>query len=195
MIRQNQMLSSERMLSYYPEVIKQLLEFQGLIDTEGVEIDNIQSEFDVILNDAYLRTMSDERIVEWEKALGIPINPDESSEDRRDVIIARIRGQGKLNTALINNIVNAFTGGTAECYFDDSTLYVDITPPPDHKEYKFDNVERELAKKIPAHIALIVRRDYSTWGEITDKFIDWEAVMNSFATWEELASYVLPEEG
>ena len=185
-------ISGERMLNYYPEVIQRLIEFQALIKSEGFEVDFIHNDIELILNEAYLTTMGENRIVEWEKALGIPINNDDSLEDRRDVIIARIRGQGKLNTALINAIVSAFTNGVAESYFQDSVLYVNITPPPDNKQYKFENVERELMKKIPAHIGLSVKRDYATWGEVKTNFGSW-AIVSQRSDWDSLKAYIAPQ--
>ena len=183
----------ERMTNYYPEVIKRLLEFQGIIDGEYHEFELLGECGDRIINDAYLLTMTEDRISEWEKALEIAVTEGDTLQDRREVIIARIRGQGKLNTALINSIVSAFTNGTAESWFEDSVLHVDITPPPNNKQFKFPNVERELMKKIPAHLGLMVRRNYATWGEIADNFTDWNDVMNSFVNWEEVATYVAPE--
>ncbi len=184
--------SGERMRQYYPEAIQRILEFQALIRSEGYEVDFLKSGVSLCVNEAYLTTMGEDRIAEWEKALGIAPSEDETIQDRRDVIIARIRGQGKLNTALINSIVGAFTEGTADSYIRDSVLYVDITPPPNNKQYKFENVEGEISKKIPAHLGLSVRRNYATWGEVKENFADWNAV-KSLNSWEELMLYIAPQ--
>lgn len=185
-------VSGKRMIDYYPEAIQRILEFQALINSEGYEVDFLKSGVSICVNEAYLTTMSEERISEWEKVLGISNIGDESIEDRRDVIIARIRGQGKLNTTLINSIVNAFTKGTAQSYIKDSVLYVKVTPPPNNKQYRFENVAKEIGKKIPAHLGLSVKRNYSTWGEIAENFSDWAAV-NSLGSWEDLSLYISPQ--
>lgn len=125
------------------------------------------------------------------KILNIAPLADSSLDDRRDTIIARIRGQGKLNTALISSIVNAFTGGTANSYIEDSVLYVEITPPPNNKQYQFANVEQELKKKAPAHLGLNVSRHYSTWGQIKEKFANWDAIKSTFTDWEEVKLYIV----
>lgn len=185
-------VSGDRMLDYYPKAIQQILEFQALINTEGFEVDFLSDEINVSVNEAYLSTMGEDRIVSWEKLLGIIHGADETLTDRRDTIIARIRGQGKLNTTLINSIVGAFTGGTAISYIKDSVLYVKITPPPDNKQYKFNNVVQELSKKIPAHLGIAVTRNYATWGEIRDNFADWNAI-NQLTSWEDLMIYIAPD--
>ena len=185
-------INGERMLTYWPQAIRQILEFQALIRAEGFEIDFLSGDIEVSVNEAYLTTMGESRVAEWEKALGIITSNDETLQDRRDTIIARIRGQGKLNTALINAIVSAFTGGTAISYVENSVLYVKITPPPGNKQYKFENVKRELEKKVPAHLGLVVIRNYATWGEVKDNYADWNAI-NQLSNWEELKLWIAPQ--
>lgn len=185
-------VSGERMLNYYPQVIQQILEFQAIIKSEGFEIDFLKSDVQLIVNEAYLTTMGEERVASWEKALGIYYSTDDTLQDRRDAVIARIRGQGKLNTALINAIVGAFTGGTAISYIENSVLYVKITPPPTNKQYKFENVRRELANKVPAHLGLEVIRNYATWEEVRDNYSDWNAI-KQLTSWEELILWIAPQ--
>jgi len=185
-------VSGDRMINYYPQVIRQILEFQAFIKAEGFEVDFLKNAIEICVNEAYLTTMSEERIAQWEKALGLLYSPEDSIEDRRDAIIARVRGQGKLNTASINAIVSAFTGGTAISYIENSVLYVKITPPPNNKQYKFENVKRELQKKVPAHLGLEVTRNYATWGEVKDNFASWDAI-NQLTNWEELVLWIAPQ--
>lgn len=184
------MNSGKRMLNYYPYAVKTLAEFQALMDTEGVEVDSLQDDTEICLTESYLHTMGESRIIEWEKALQIQHGADDTLQDRRDVIIARIRGQGKLNTALINAIVGSFTGGEAISYIEDSTLYVKIIPPPDNKQYKFENVQRELLKKIPAHLGLVVTRNYATWNNIKNDYASWNDVAQ-FENWDEINNLIM----
>lgn len=180
----------ERMNSYYPEVVRSILEFQAIIDSEYPEFEGLDVAKEQITADAYLTTMSEGRIVEWENLLGITPLDDSTLSDRRDTIIARIRGQGKLNTALINSIVGAFTGGTANSWVKDSVLYVEITPPQGNKQYKFANVEQELKLKVPAHLGLSVIRNYYTWAEVKQKCSTWQDVKNEFDTWNEVYIFI-----
>lgn len=180
----------ERMNSYYPQVILAIREFQAIIKSEYPEFDLLNSENEKVIDDAYLLTMSEERVEQWENILGIAPLEDSTVGDRRDTIVARIRGQGKLNTAMINSIVSAFTGGTANSWISDSVLYVEITPPPGNKQYKFANVEQELSHKVPAHIGLKVSRNYFTWGEVKDNHVNWQEVKDELDTWEDVYLFV-----
>lgn len=180
----------ERMNGYYPLVVQAIKEFQAIINSEYPEIEALHEGNERVLADAYLTTMTEERIEQWEKILKIQPIENSTIEDRRDTILARVRGQGKLNTTLINSIVNTFTGGTAISYIVDSVLYVEITPPPDNKQYQFTNVEQELALKVPSHLGLSVARNYYTWNDIIAYAPTWQRVYDSFETWEDVYLYV-----
>ena len=180
----------QRMINYYPQVVSCIQEFKSIIRSEYPEIESINSEKDKIVQDAYLLTMTKDRIVSWEKILGIEPIKDSTLDDRRDTVIARIRGQGKLNTALINSIVNTFTGGKADSWIEDSVLYVIITPPPTNKQYQFANVEQEISKKVPAHLGFKISRNYFTWGDIKRDYNTWQDVKDRFDTWNDVYLYV-----
>lgn len=178
------------MNSYYPQVIQSILEFQAIIDSEYPELESISDGAERVINDAYLTTMSEDRIEQWENMLGIQPLENSSVSDRRETVIARIRGQGKLNTELINIIVGTFTGGTANSWVKNGVLYVEITPPPNNKQYQFLNVEQELKNKIPAHLGLQVSRNYYTWEEIENTYATWGDVESTFGTWEDVLLFV-----
>ena len=180
----------ERMNNYYPQVIQSILEFQAIIDSEYPEIESVLDGTERVIDDAYLTTMSDDRIEQWENMLGIQPIEGSSVSDRRETVIARIRGQGKLNTELINIIVSTFTGGTANSWVKDSVLYVEVTPPPNNKQYQFLNVEQELKNKIPAHLGLRVERNYYTWEEIENTHATWGDVESNCDKWEDVLLFV-----
>jgi hypothetical protein len=105
-------------------------------------------------------------------------------------VIARIRGQGKLNTNLINVIVNTFTGGSAISWVENNVLYVEVTPPPNNKQYRFENVEQELSKKVPAHLGFQVSRNYYTWEDIKRNHTNWGEVKDNLESWESVYLFV-----
>lgn len=184
----------DRMLGYYPPVISNIRDFKAIIDSEYPEFDGVSDSKNEVLDNAYLTTMNEDRIEQWENRLKIRPVEDSTIEDRRETIIARIRGQGKLNTALISSIVNAFTGGSAESYIEGSNLHVIITPPPGNKQYKFANVEQELSRKVPAHLGLVIERNYETWEEYLDNTWGDMIPEQEDETWEDVLLHVDPVE-
>lgn len=180
----------KRMNSYYPQVIQAITEFQAIIDAEYPEFEDLDHGVENVINDAYLLTMTEDRVQQWETILGIAPIEGSSVADRRETIVARIRGQGKLNSELINVIVGTFTGGTANAWVEDSTLYVEITPPPGNKQFQFKNVEQELANKVPAHLGFKVSRNYYDWNDIKNRLATWGDVKSSVGTWEDVYLFV-----
>lgn len=183
---------NEQMLNYYPEVIKAIREFQVITETQSVEIANLHWEIFNTLGNAYITSADEPKISQWEHLLGIsplPQGEDDFSrwlDDRRATIIARLYSPEKLNSTSINEIVNIFTGGSARSWFKNGTVYVEITPPPDNRQYKFANVEQEISKKIPAHLAFEISRNYYEWGEILNSHPTWGDVSNEFDSWEDI---------
>lgn len=178
-----------QMLNYYPEVIKSIRDFQELILTQSLEVDEMHEELTKILGNAYISTSNETRIAEWEAFLGIiPLEQGEDDmetwlSDRRETILARIFQTPKLNSNSISSLVKIFTGGTAKSYFKDGVIHILITPPKNNKQYKFDNVERELSNKIPAHLSFTVSRNYYTWLQINDGST-WADVKTKYSVWE-----------
>lgn len=183
---------NEQMLNYYPEVIKAIREFQILIKTQSLEVEEMHEELTKLLGNAYISTADESTIAKWEQMLGItPLEQGEDDletwlSDRRETILARLYNAEKLNSKTISDIVKIFTNGTAESYFKDGVVHVKISPPEDNKQYKFENVEQELRKKVPAHLGFQVDRNYYTWLETKSNYETWNDIKNNFATWEDI---------
>lgn len=182
---------NERMLNYYPEVIKAIRDFHVMIETQAMEIEEMHEELAKLLANAYLNTADEPTLVKWEKFLGItPLDQGEDDfdtwvADRRETILARLYHTEKMNSKSIEDVVKIFTGGECKSYFRDGVIYVLISPPKGAKKYKFENVEQELQKKTPAHLHLLVERNYHSWEQAKDTHTTWEGVM-AVPSWEEL---------
>lgn len=183
---------NEQMLNYYPEIIKAIREFQVLIESQSLQVEELHTELTRLLSNAYVSDADEFRIEQWERFLGINPLPQGEDDletwlaDRRETILARLYKVEKLNTKSISDIVSIFTGGTAKSYFKDSTIYVLIYPPKDNKQFKFTNVEQELSKKIPAHLMFQVDRNYYTWLQVKENNNTWGDVKNTYDSWEEV---------
>lgn len=176
-----------QLISYMPLYLRQSEVFKDLLKTAGIELDRLQDSTQVIIDDAYIYSASEARVVEWEKALRII--PAGTLAQRKSFIVSIIRGQGKLNEDRIKHIVNAFTGGDALVSFANSTLLVRILAPALGDVYLYPDVERSLKTKVSAHITLQVQRFYSTWADVKENYTSWADVAN-LKDWNTLKNYI-----
>lgn len=179
------------LMKYVPPVYKAFDEFKTIMEAGDLELDLLYPAIESIFTDSIIMYCSEERLIEWEKALGIV--PTGTLEERRYFLKAFMRGTGKLNEAKIKAIVEAFTGGDAIVTFNASTSIIDVKvmPPNNGEVFRFPDVERALKPLIPAHLGLSVTRFYSTWADIKNNFTDWNAVMQ-FTDWNEVKNWIAP---
>lgn len=177
------------LLNYLPEFLKNIMEYKEICIVENTEFDMLYPSIDNIFSESTIKYCSEARIDEWEQALKIA--PKGTLEQRRLFLLAKLRGQGKLNEAKITNIVDAFTGGEAITSIENSVITVKILPPNNGEIYLYPDVERALKPLIPANLELVVMRFYSTWEDIKLNFASWETVLQS-ADWKAVNDYIAP---
>lgn len=172
------------MIGYYPKVIQDISEFQSIVNAEFPEFELLNEGKECVLSDAYLTTMSEERIKLWEKILGISVIEESTLEDRRNTIMARLRGKGKLNTASINAIVKACTGGECKSWITDGTLYIRLSILPEDRKYLLNILIPEIEAKLPAHLNYLIGEAGQFWMEVNDERSNWDEVRLTYGTWE-----------
>lgn len=68
---------------------------------------------DSLLEQAYVDT-STWGLALWENLLGLEIDPSKSASDRRSRIKSKLRGQGTVTRAMLQNMAESFSGGETE---------------------------------------------------------------------------------
>lgn len=180
----------KRMTEYYPQVIRDCRDMQSIIFAEYPEFELFASHRDDVSEQVFLDTMSERRIEQWEKLLGITVSPTATLEERRGVIIGKLHEPGKLNEQIIKDIVNSMTKGTATVSFSDGVLHVEITPAANDGMELYPEVDKELSKRIPAHIRLDVSRALATWNTVKTTNNSWADVKNKFQSWRYVKTIV-----
>ena len=175
------------LMRYLPEFLHDVEELKKIFLAEDAEIDIIYSAMDGIFPEKLIMECSEERLNQWEQALGI--DPQGTVTERRYYVKGILNGEGKLNEQKIKDIANSYSGGSAIVSFANSVIRVQILPPSGGEVFRFDDIERNLRPLIPAHLGLTVERFYSTWGDIKANFADWTAV-KALDDWEEVKNYI-----
>lgn len=179
-------LAGTKMIGWYPTTVVAVDALRAVNDVVGHELDNARARGALLNNNAFLFWMDESRLAEWENALEIDVPENSTVEERRNVIIAKIRGQNKFNVSNIKSIVKTFTGGDAEVTVADGVISVKVLPPNNGQFYNQSALVWELKNKIPAHMQLNIERYYSTWGDVKNNETSWQSIRSGYTNWDAL---------
>ena len=185
-------LSAKRMMEYLPPYWWEYLELNQIFKVEGAEIDSLDEDSMAVLNDAFIMTMSERRIREWEQWLGLP--PTGTLMDRRLAILNYFAVISKLTKEAIQTlVVQLYKGARAIVRLKDSTIKVTIKPLPEHdtEEIEFELLAKQLDRRKPCHLGYFIDRYVSTWQEIGLGFKTWGAVKGLRKNWQEVYDFIL----
>ena len=179
-------LAGTKMIGWYPTTVVAVDALRAVNDVVGHELDNARARGALLNNNAFLFWMDESRLAEWENALEIDVPENSTVEERRNVIIAKIRGQNKFNVSNIKSIVKTFTGGDAEVTVANGVISVTVLPPNNGQLYNQSALVWELKNKIPAHMQLNIERYYSTWGDVKNNETSGQSIRSGYTYWDAL---------
>ena len=184
-------LSAKRMMEYLPPFWHEYAEMQQILQNEGLELDDLDDSSNCILNDAFILTMGESRIEEWEAWLKLP--PNGTLDDRRMAILSYFAVIAKMTRESIEVLVaSLYSNARAEVIFKNSTINITIKPLPDHDadELDFQRLLDQLKLRKPCHITLFTERWYCTWGDIKNGFNTWQALKDDRTNWQHVIQFI-----
>ena len=184
-------LSAKRMMEYLPPFWHEYAEMQQILQNEGLELDDLDDSSNCILNDAFILTMGESRIEEWEAWLKLP--PNGTLDDRRMAILSYFAVITKMTRESIEVLVaSLYSNARAEVIFKNSTVSITIKPLPDHDadELDFQRLLDQLKLRKPCHITLFTERWYCTWGDIKNGFNSWQALKDDRTNWQHVIQFI-----
>lgn len=155
------------MMRYIPNYYYDSFVVGEIIRVDAIELETLNSDIDDVLNQFFVETATWGLNI-WEKIAGIPINPPGKTNDqRRSLIISKLRGIGVVNVTLIQNVAQSFTNGEVDVTDDPSTYSIKITfvgtrGQPDN----IDGIKAAINAIIPAHIGATYVLTYLSWSEL-----------------------------
>ncbi|KOF56820.1 phage portal protein [Clostridium sp. DMHC 10] len=121
----------------------------------------------------------------WENELNIPTDINESYEERREVIKAKLWSYGTTTKQMIKNAAEAFSGGEVNIIehpenYSFTVQFVGVLGIPKNLE-----AFKEMLETIkPAHLGYDFKYTYTVWDFIKNKSETWDGVKTN--TWNEL---------
>ena len=149
-------------------------------------------------------------LIRWEEVFGIATNMPLSYEQRREIIMAKIRGQGTTTAEMIKDVAEAFSGGEVEVIEDNSNYhfivrFIGIYGIPRNMQ-AFITMLEEIK---PAHLWYTFDYKYIKWNDLKPRtwndlrpytwnglrvneitpFVSWNGLQEEEYTWNRLAAY------
>ncbi|MBY0115007.1 putative phage tail protein [Paenibacillus sp. FSL L8-0435] len=160
------MSKAEVLMTLLPPLYENVLEMQLLTETEGVELDQLTVSLESVLDQFYPESAT-WALERYERDLQIPTNQAKPDDQRRSVIISKMRGSGKVSGSMLKNVAQAYESGGIEVSVDSGEYRIIIRftdtlglPP------NLDDLKAAIEDIIPAHMIVEYRLRYLTIAEV-----------------------------
>ena len=168
----------EKLPSVY-QYSREIEDIQNSIDTERIVLEEKFKDF----YKQVLISTSTWSLFLWEEMLGIKTDESLSDKDRRENILARVRGSKVCNKPNLKELCKAYGGGKVEIienYEDYSFIvkFVDESISPSNMK----GLEKAIAEMKPAHLNFSFQYLYNIW--LQYKNTTWEDMKKK--TWGEV---------
>lgn len=168
---------------YYDEI----REMQAIIAAEGVELDAAADEVEKLPQQFNPETAT-VAVPLWERELGIPQDAGKPLDQRRSVVISKMRGSGTVTRAMIENVAVAYDKGEVEVSEDTENYKVTVTFISTRGvPANLNDIKNAIQDIMPAHLAIEFIFTYLTFGELDESgmtFGDIEAAGITFGQLE-----------
>lgn len=164
-----------------PEFVSEKKEMHALYDTQGYEVGYLLHVLEDIINQCFISTAT-WGLARWEKLFKIDTNLLLTYEQRRELLFAKLRGQGTTTVEMIKDTAEAFSGIEVEVIEDAphyrfTVRFVGKKGIPQNMQGFITMLETIK----PAHLAYDFEYRFTTWNEALN--YTWEDVGQY--TWEE----------
>lgn len=186
--------TESQILAHAPDLMKYLPTYyhkskvtQSVLNSHSYELGKIDVEIEDIHAQLNIDTAT-WGLVYYERVHGIATNLDDTYENRREVIKARMRGQGTVTKAMIKLTAEAFSGGEVDVIEHNNESYfvirfIGVLGIPRNMGAFLETIE-DLC---PAHLGYEIEYTYTVWDMIHDKNATWNDTNNQ--TWSQLRTF------
>ncbi|WDQ34811.1 DUF2313 domain-containing protein [Paenibacillus marchantiae] len=156
----------EVLMTLLPPLYENVLEMQLLTETEGVELDRLMVGLESVLDQFYPESAT-WALDRYERDLQITTNQAKPDDQRRSVIISKMRGSGKVSGSMLKNVAQAYESGGIEVAVEPSEYrimirFVDTYGLPPN----LDDLKAAIEDIKPAHMTVEYRLRYLTIAEV-----------------------------
>lgn len=153
-------------MGYLPSFYHGIRDMKAIANAEGAELDKLDESL-VDLIDQYYPETATWALSRYEQDLSIPVSPSKPLEQRRSVVISKMRGSGKVSASMLKNVAQAYERGSIEVSVQPAEYKVTIhfrdtlgIPP------NLSDLQSAIEAIKPAHMAVDYALRYLTIAEV-----------------------------
>lgn len=151
---------------YAPPFLAELCEMAEIYRTQGYEIGQLEHDLRDLLDQCFIPTAT-WGLTRWENVYGVATNLSLSYEQRREILMAKIRGQGTTTKKMIEDTAAAFSGGEVQVIEDSRNYhfivrFVGMKGIPRNMQ-AFISMLEEVK---PAHLSYEFQYTYTVWNNL-----------------------------
>nr|WP_145403480.1 putative phage tail protein [Paenibacillus xylanexedens] len=160
------MSKADVLMNLLPPLYENVLEMQLLTQTEGAELDQLAAGVENVLQQFYPESAT-WALDRYEHDLQIPTNLVKPMDQRRSVIISKMRGSGKVSGSMLKNVAQAYESGGIDVSVDSNEYrilirFIDTLGLPPN----LDDLKAAIEDIKPAHMTVEYRLRYLTIAEV-----------------------------
>lgn len=177
------------MFDYGPKMYEELVESVAIIETEATEIELLHSRIADVLNQFNVES-STWGLKAYEYEVGVTTDVNKPIDQRKSVVVSKLRGAGVTTRELIENVAEAYANADVEVTEDNRHYNVIVKfvgvfgiPP------NMSDLERSLREIIPAHMIYTLVFTYLTWDMLDTANMTWDEIDALNLTWDEFETW------
>ncbi|MEK3733687.1 MULTISPECIES: YmfQ family protein [Paenibacillus] len=166
------MSKAEAWLNYLPSYYHGIREMKAIANTEGAELDQLTRDMEDLIDQYYPETAT-WSLSRYEQDLNIPVHLSKPLEQRRSVVISKMRGSGKVSASMLKNVAQAYERGSIEVTVQPAEYKVTIhfrdtvgLPP------NLGDLKAAMEEIKPAHMMVEYALRYLTIAEVESMTLD-----------------------
>ncbi|MCD9025740.1 YmfQ family protein [Cohnella silvisoli] len=185
-------IRGKEMMTYLPGYYATSRIMSTNMDAQGTELDKLFQALDGTL-EQYFVTTATWGLDLWERELGIPTDTAKPIDQRRSVILSKIRGIGTVTVSLIKSVSEAYDGGTVEItvhpeVYSFTVKFIDTRGIPPN----LDDLKEVIEQIKPAHLVVEYSFTYLSYGELESSGITFGGIESTGKKFGELEIWDIP---
>lgn len=159
---------------YAPPFLAELREMAEIYRMQGYAVGQLEHDLRDLLDQCFIGTAT-WGLTRWENVYGVNTNLSLSYEQRREILTAKLRGQGTTTKKMIEDTAAAFSGGEVQVIEDSRNYhfivrFIGIKGIPRNMQ-AFINMLEEIK---PAHLSYEFQYTYTVWNNLIG--YTWESL-------------------